>query len=147
MEFVILGMTTLIVFYVGMPLFRTSRKKIDDFHTFVPDRMFQLEDKKRAVYSAIKELEFDFHMGKLTKEDYSQLRFHYEKEAIEVLRQMDESAQAENFEKKVEEEISAYLEGKRRKIIINFCPDCGNEVRSQNCFCPKCGTKLRKEIS
>lgn len=147
MEIVILGMTVLSILYVGMPLFRKSRKKLGVFRTFYPDRRFQLEEKKRAAYSAIKELEFDFHMGKLTKEDYSELRSHYEKDAIEVLKQLDKSSPLEDLEEKVEEEISNYLERKKRKIINHFCPHCGNEVKSQDCFCSKCGTKLRREVS
>lgn len=144
MEIVILALTIFSILYVGMPLFRISRKRTGVFSTFIPDHRFQLEEKKRAAYSALKELEFDFHMGKLTKEDYTELRSHYEREAIEILKEIDMSSSKEKLEEKVEEEIAAYLEKNKRKNTIHFCPHCGNKIRSQDGFCSKCGTKLKR---
>ncbi|MFQ5722462.1 MAG: zinc ribbon domain-containing protein [Candidatus Aminicenantales bacterium] len=107
-----------------------------------------MEEKKRAIYSALKELEFDFKMGKLTEEDYYKLKSRYEREAIDVLKQLDRSSlSVEGLEEKVEKEISSYLEKKRDKVQKNFCPNCGSEVRIQDSFCSNCGTKLRRENS
>lgn len=143
MEIVILVITILSILYVGMPLFRISRKKTGVFPTFIPDHRFQLEEKKRTAYSALKELEFDFHMGKLTKEDYTGLRSHYVREAIEILKEIDMSSSKEKLEEKVEEEITAYLEKNKIKNTIHFCPHCRNKIRSQDYFCSICGRKLR----
>lgn len=144
MEIAILALAIFSILYVGMPLFRISRKRTGVFSTFIPDHRFQLEEKKRAAYSALKELEFDFHMGKLTKEDYTELRSHYEREAIEILKEIDKSSSKEKLEEKVEEEIAAYLEKNKRTDTINFCPYCGNKIRRQDGFCSKCGTRLRR---
>jgi hypothetical protein len=70
-----------------------------------------LESKKASVYDNIKELDFEYEMGKLSEEDYSSLRQGYMAEAQEVVKAL------ENL--KVKEEIEELIEGEvrsRRKI-------------------------------
>ena len=49
----------------------------------------ELLDEKQTVYTAIKELEFDYQAGKLSLEDYEQARHSYELRAIALLKQID----------------------------------------------------------
>ena len=48
-----------------------------------------LLDRKETVYAAIKEIEFDYQMGKLSEEDFQQLRQQYKDEAVSILKQLD----------------------------------------------------------
>ena len=50
----------------------------------------ELRDEKRRVLRAIKELEFDHAMGKLSDEDYEDVGNRYRLRAIEVMRALDE---------------------------------------------------------
>lgn len=50
----------------------------------------ELRDEKRRVLRAIKELEFDHAMGKLSDEDYKNVGDRYRLRAIEVMRALDE---------------------------------------------------------
>jgi hypothetical protein len=59
-----------------------------------PEQLVDLEaprwEKQKAdAYSALKEVEFDLQMGKLTQEDYLVLREKYEARALEALAQLD----------------------------------------------------------
>lgn len=49
--------------------------------------------QKEAVYSAIKELEFDHAMGNLSKEDYKELARRYEDRAVALLQTIDEASE------------------------------------------------------
>lgn len=49
----------------------------------------QLREEKRRLLRAIKELKFDFEMGKLSKADFTDVKQTYELRAIEVMRQLD----------------------------------------------------------
>jgi hypothetical protein len=49
----------------------------------------ELREEKRRVLRAIKELEFDHAMGKLSDEDFRQVGDRYRLRAIEVIRQLD----------------------------------------------------------
>lgn len=49
----------------------------------------ELRDEKRRLLRAIKELEFDFGMGKLSKGDFESVSATYKARAIEVMRALD----------------------------------------------------------
>jgi type VI protein secretion system component VasK len=53
----------------------------------------ELREDKRRLLRAIKELEFDHEMGKLSDEDFRQIGDRYRLRAIEVLRLLDESGE------------------------------------------------------
>ena len=50
----------------------------------------QLREEKRRLLRAIKELKFDFEMGKLSEPDFSDVKQTYELRAIEVMRELDD---------------------------------------------------------
>lgn len=53
----------------------------------------ELREEKRRVLRAIKELEFDHAMGKLSDADFKQVGDHYRMRAIEVMRQLDDGGE------------------------------------------------------
>jgi hypothetical protein len=53
----------------------------------------ELREDKRRLLRAIKELEFDHAMGKLSDEDFREIGDRYRLRAIEVLRLLDESGE------------------------------------------------------
>jgi len=56
----------------------------------IESRLAELAAQKDALYSAIKEIEFDYKTGKLSSSDYQELESRYKAEAIRVLREEDE---------------------------------------------------------
>jgi hypothetical protein len=51
----------------------------------------ELRDEKRRVLRAIKELDFDFGMRKLSQADYDAIRGAYQVRAVEVMRDLDDA--------------------------------------------------------
>jgi hypothetical protein len=49
----------------------------------------RLRRRKEEALSAIKEAEFDFHLGKLSQADYDQLRSRLEAQALEAIRELE----------------------------------------------------------
>ncbi|MFQ5894891.1 MAG: hypothetical protein ACE5JJ_03615, partial [Nitrospinota bacterium] len=49
----------------------------------------QLLATKESLYRAIKELEFDYHTGKLSREDFEAMTELYRGRALDVLRRLD----------------------------------------------------------
>ncbi len=45
--------------------------------------------RRREILAAIKDLEMEFHVGKLNREDFEETRERLAREAIEVLRKID----------------------------------------------------------
>ncbi len=53
------------------------------------DRSDELNEEKRALYRALKELEFDHQAGHLSPDDYAELSARYEGRAAQVLKELD----------------------------------------------------------
>jgi len=96
------------VIFVLQPLL--SRKK----YRFEPEDAFGLGDvqqlnylnaKKVTILENIKELDFDFEMGKLSDEDYSTLRNDYLKDAQNVVSAIEKLKIREEIEELIESEV------------------------------------------
>ena len=86
--FVALLMTVAVFALVGYPLVRTGRGEeelVSTNHRGTEDLLAQRD----AAYAAIKELEFEFHLGNLSQRDYEDLRARYRQRAADILRQLD----------------------------------------------------------
>jgi len=49
----------------------------------------ELNEEKRTLYRALKEIEFDYRAGHLSEEDYQAIRARYEARAAQVLKELD----------------------------------------------------------
>jgi hypothetical protein len=102
-----------------------------------------LVTQRDATYAAIKDLEFDHTMGKLSDADYKGMRTKYETKAVAILQELDGLKKAppprarsgENAES-IEQEVQRLRRGAK-------CPQCGAPHAANDVFCAKCGTALR----
>ena len=104
----------------------------------------QLQEHKEQLYAAIKELEFDRQLGKISHEDHDRLHRQLEREALEIIRQLDELNGRENPEKldvSIEDEVRA-RRGRPRISAIDRCPSCQAEHHPGDLFCPQCGLRI-----
>lgn len=113
--------------YVSQPLLRAKSGNlyVDDFEE---TPLQPLLVRKDLIYSAIKELEFDFNTGKLSEDDYQDLREKYAMQAAEVLKDIDEFETGKKSSK-----------GRKRKAA---CPECGFKIQKGDRFCKSCGTGI-----
>jgi membrane protease subunit (stomatin/prohibitin family) len=110
--------------FIAYPFLQKRQRQVSfaDNH-----RAEELEARKAQIYAAIKDIDFDFQMGKLSKEDYEQLRSEYKVQAVGLLKQLDQ------------------MQGKRRGgpgAAIKFCHECGQPLTAGNKFCSACGEKV-----
>jgi hypothetical protein len=121
------------------------------------------EEQKRAVLRAIKDLEFEHAVGKISKQDYDALIARYRMEAKRLLRLIEQKAQPERdavehlvqahlaaakAEKKKEKPPSKPAESKaesKAETEATACPSCDTENDVDAVFCKKCGSRLREE--
>ena len=60
-----------IVAYISYPLLRKSRRSLED----VSDKSeIELAEERDRIYSALEDLDFEYECGKISDEDYQQLR-------------------------------------------------------------------------
>ncbi len=67
-----------------------SSKTSDESKGVSHEALYHLMEEKEHTYAAIKELDFDYNMGKLSDGDYKELKHQYKEKAVAVLRQIDE---------------------------------------------------------
>jgi hypothetical protein len=116
------------------------------------DSLGDLKREKEEIYSAIKEMELDHKMGKLSEDDYLNLREKYRAKAVGTLKRMDELEGREVFSEDIEDEIEKEVSALRRedrKVTPArgepvFCTQCGKKRSLEDRFCSWCGAELAK---
>jgi hypothetical protein len=134
--------------FVAYPLFvRTD--ELDVAFVGVTDPLWEgLVTQRDATYSAIKDLENDHAMGKLSDSDYRSLRAKYETKAVAILQELDnlngsksKGHSAVSADDAIEREV-----GRLRRATANgslACAKCGTPHAADDVFCAKCGASLR----
>ena len=83
-------------------------------------RRKELEREYNALKRAIKELELDYSMGKLSEQDYTPVRSRYRERAVRILRQLD---QGESYRAQIDRDLQARL---KAKGIVKKSTDAGS---------------------
>jgi hypothetical protein len=132
--------------YILSPLFKEPRSSLD-IELFVETEMDRLVDRKAVVYANLKDLEFEYKMGRLTDADFRQLEAEYKNEAADILGSLDKLSISENLEEAIEKDIASrkdklYAPGSKSVQDLSRCPSCGAEVNSGKKYCADCGCRL-----
>ncbi|MGH7452435.1 MAG: zinc ribbon domain-containing protein [bacterium] len=117
--------------FVGYPLLQKRQQKVS---FALNHRAQELEARKAEIYAAIRDIDFDYRMGKLSQEDYETLREQYKTEAIGMMKQIDEM-QLGKSHRSVKEPAAAKSDGR-------FCHHCGQPAAAADQFCSACGGQL-----
>jgi len=149
---ILFGLLIVACYWIINPLLQEDNHQ-NGFTPKPKDVLKELKNKKDGAYAAIRELEFDLSMGKLTEEDFQILKRQYSHEAVGYMKEMDrlESPQA-TFSKPVdtvlEEEFeqrgTAIHTHKSTKRKYNYCTSCGAKAAVESRFCTVCGSNLHK---
>jgi hypothetical protein len=120
------------VAYVSLPFLRKPKKAASPLTHPV-----HLPGQREVVFSALRDLDFDFKTGKIGEEDYHPLR---EQLLVEAAQYMQE-------EKKSEDRLEQMIQARRTtKQQGGGCPRCEAPVRAGQRFCSKCGFDLSDEL-
>jgi hypothetical protein len=105
--FILLGIliTAGSLLYIFYPLILTSNFTMS-WESASPLKL--LLHQKQTIYENIKDLEFEYQMGKLSEEDFQKLREDFTREAVNVMQQIDE-LQPQTLERPGEKKIISVL--------------------------------------
>ena len=132
--------------YVLTPLFKEPRGNLE-VELLAETELDRLLNRKAIVYSNLKDLEFEYKMGRLSDADFRRLEAGYKNEAAVILQKLDQLGVEKNLDESIERDISA----RRAKLYSSRsvpaqasgrCPSCGAEVISGKKFCGDCGHRL-----
>jgi ribosomal protein L40E len=116
-------------------------------------RRKELEREKQALLKALKELDFDHQMGKVSDKDFAEISSTYRARAIRVMRQLDDAGR--DYEAMIADEVKKKLSAvslqpsasEQKKPEADLCAKCSTKNDADAEFCKKCGNKLVKEAS
>ena len=76
-----------VILFVAYPfLTETKEAATRQLHASEQERLFQ---QKEDAISALKDIEMDFQMGKLSQLDYENLKARHEQQAVSIFKQID----------------------------------------------------------
>jgi hypothetical protein len=96
-----------------------------------------LEREKGLALRAIKELEFDRAMGKMSEKDFTEMSGRLRARAARIIRQLDAGG---SYRELIEKELE-----RRVGRATNSCPSCQSANDPDARFCKKCGTALEAQ--
>ena len=100
------------LFFIFRPLLAGSTPFFGDLEGSQTS-LKRLLRKKETVYENIKDLDFEYKMGKLSDEDYQGLRNGYEQEAFVLMREI-EQIKPEVLQKTGEPQVVAVLNSEKK---------------------------------
>ncbi|HEX9653523.1 MAG TPA: zinc ribbon domain-containing protein [bacterium] len=136
---IFLLLTAAVSYFVVSPIMQSRRENLmkDSNH-----KANDLIDRKEAIYAAIKDIEFDYQMGKLSEEDFQMLRQQYKDEAVGLLKKIDQIQH-----KAVKSKDKSAPRKKADAASPRFCWSCGEAVTHGDKFCVNCGNTLESQSS
>jgi hypothetical protein len=102
-----------------------------------------LEERKAAIYENLRDLQFEYRVGKLSDEDYQQSKVGLQKELAGVIGEMDKiTAAIKAGVPAVEAIVEAIKDAPKAKAVKAeplVCPHCGAKFVKPMKFCGECG--------
>jgi hypothetical protein len=133
---------------VAYPYFKPPRELDVSFASGTDPVLESLVVQRDATYAAIKDLEFDHAMNKLSDADYKSLRTKYEAKAVAILQELDSMTAAHKrhprahlSDEAIEHQVQQ-LRGSAAKIVL--CSHCGTRAAPGDKYCAKCGAPINQ---
>jgi len=108
-----------------------------------------LEERKATIYENLRDLQFEYRLGKLSDGDYQQTKKDLQKELAAVLAQID-AAEPANKRAAVAKAPAAAKPAVRpapSPDAVCACPHCGARFPAMMKFCGECGKVIPVEAT
>lgn len=154
------------IYFAVAPLLQPGKATVvlDD------DKLTALLARKDATLQAIKDLEFDYRVGKMGAEDFTRLDQRLRRQAIGLIQQIEKLAPASAA---VDDQLEAVI-ARMRQVPANapaapvaapapvvagnrhshkpaaparFCTNCGQPLEAGHRFCANCGTSATAQVA
>ena len=104
-----------------------------------------LQAEKAALLLALRDLEADREIGKLSEADFNELNARYRTRARDVLKALDGQLAPHRAEAKALLQGAALAAAAAPDAAPNACPSCATTNDVDAVFCKKCGARLTQE--
>ncbi|HEX8235612.1 MAG TPA: hypothetical protein VF600_06615 [Abditibacteriaceae bacterium] len=138
----------LTLWYILLPLWRPAPEL-----TASPNSLSAtLPERRDNLLRQLKELEFDYSMGKIDTSDYERMRADLSSETSIVLTRLENAARVDSTpalstrNRDLEVEIEVQIARARRRLSSRTddswrCTECGRQMAGRDRFCASCGAR------
>ena len=123
-----------VILVIAVTLFFTLTIRTKDLPPPDPVSPTQhLEDRKAQIYENLRDLQFEYRVGKLSDEDYQQTKLGLQKELAAVLAEIEKVGVGQTQKP---------VQAAPAKKPENTCPHCGAHFPNPMKFCGECGKAM-----
>lgn len=125
-------------------------------------RVEELVARRASLLQELRAIRLDYETDKITEEDYEESKNRFERQALGVMRELDELHGGRGWEEAIDDELAARLERLEQEEVHNEVPDeddgaqadleefiacdeCGYTLEPEARFCSRCGTPLEDD--
>jgi rRNA maturation endonuclease Nob1 len=121
-------------------LFFTLFVRAQDVPEPIPVSPIQhLEDRKQAIYENLRDLQFEYRLGKLSDEDYQQTKQALQKELAIVLAEIESTIKRLGL---MPQRVPAKKASSTPRSSGTVCPHCGAKFPQALKYCGECGRAI-----
>lgn len=101
-----------------------------------------LDERKAAIYENLRDLQFEFRLGKLSDQDYQQTKLDLQRELAGVMAEIDRM-KAEIASGRIPVPSPELVKSNIAKPAPYVCPSCKAEFSQPLKFCGECGKPMK----
>jgi hypothetical protein len=102
-----------------------------------------LDERKAAIYENLRDLQFEYRVGKLSDQDYQQTKLDLQRELAGVMAEIDR-VKAEIAAGKIPAPAPELVKAPVTKAPATYiCPSCKTEFDQPLKFCGECGKPMK----
>jgi hypothetical protein len=132
--------TAAVALVLGTILFTLFVRAKDIPQTPAPSPTAHLELRKAQIYENLRDLQFEFRLGKLSDDDYQKTKLDLQRELAKVLAEID-AIQPPTEPKPAQAKVAVAKADPVVKMS-DKCPNCGAKFPQPMKFCGACGKAM-----
>lgn len=102
-----------------------------------------LDERKAAIYENLRDLQFEYRLGKLSDHDYQQTKRDLQKELAGVLAEVDRIQAELGIKAQAQPAAPKAAKAPPSKPEPNTCPHCNARFDKPLKFCGECGKPMK----
>jgi hypothetical protein len=104
---------------------------------------YHLDERKAAIYENLRDLQFEYRLGKLSDQDYQQTKLDLQRELAGVMAEIDR-VKAEIAAGRIPAPVPELVKTPAAKTPLKYvCPSCKAEFAQPLKFCGECGKPMK----
>jgi hypothetical protein len=107
-----------------------------------PDPFAHLDERKAAIYENLRDLQFEYRVGKFSEADYQKTKKDLQSELAKVLAEVDRVREG-LASPALKPPKAPPAEPVKTKSTGLICPSCGAKFEKELKFCGECGNPMK----